>query len=289
MGREVVNVSRKYEDIIKRYYKDLNDDCRDYTGISQRDNKIDPNNTCGPTNFIQALVYSGWGLDELKGFGRRFGITNYRQPEDVLTYFCRTNNDVLNYYLETDKTDCNKWLDEAKTKPKGKIGDNFETYPPNEKHNIMSYAANIFCGVNPISAKKNENRTVCKFYGSWLEYDIIDQLYNGLPVVGSLKTSTSKGKIGGHYITIVGFTTKSGSFDFLKDYKGDAYKEKEVNRLIGTIDGYILDNTYGKFKSKYNKLPSGYLNVDGSNEIMERSLFINSLRKDAIHFFTKKN
>jgi hypothetical protein len=48
---------------------------------SQRNNKIDPNNTCKPTATIEALALAGWPFPQNE---------HYPQPEDALTALCRT-------------------------------------------------------------------------------------------------------------------------------------------------------------------------------------------------------
>jgi len=48
---------------------------------SQRNNAIDPSNTCKPTATIEALAIAGWPFPQNE---------HYAQPEDALTALCRT-------------------------------------------------------------------------------------------------------------------------------------------------------------------------------------------------------
>lgn len=237
-----------------------------FENYSQRNNVIVPNSSCGPTNFIQGLEYSGWHWDN-----KMFPELN--QPEDKLTKFTRTNKDVLSYYEKHYRNMYNEWIAEAKMLAKASNRQPWEvdckkTYPPNEVHDVMSYAANLFIGYTAKELEKMDARPVTRFYNEFIESDVVYSLMTGKPVVSSVNFNNC-----GHYVTIVGFVADD---DFPKNKRG--WKKEELDK----IKEYIIDNTYGKFNFKTNK----YEAVSGNDERIERNKFL-SIVKPVTHYFSK--
>lgn len=243
-----------------------------HDNYSQRNNEIDSNNVCGPTNFIQALEYSGWILDESK-------FPQFKQPEDKLTYFTRTNKDVLNYYKTKYTNMYNNWIAEAKENAKKEKKEIWQVsckkaYPPNEVHDVMSYAVNLFVGYTAKDLAGMKRRPVTRFYNEFDEYEVVWQICKGLPVISSVDPF-KKGQ--GHYITIVGFIADD---DFVKPTSYDEVSNKKID--LNKIDSYIIDNTYGVFDFK-NKC---YLAKSGNDEKIEREQFLDII-KPVSHYFSQ--
>jgi hypothetical protein len=241
------------------YMKEFNVS-KGFENYSQRNNVICPNSSCGPTNFIQGLEYSGWQWDDSM-------FPNLKQPEDKLTKFCRTNKDVLNYYSTKYNAMYKNWMAEAKelAKETGKEYwevDCVKNYPPNEVHDVMNYAVNLFIGYKANDISKD--RPVCNFYNHFKESEVISSILNGLPVISSVDPFK---KGAGHYITIVGFRA---------DVDINEFSNPEC------IKEYIIDNTYGKFDFVNKK----YIAVSGNDEYIERTKLLDIV-KPVSHFFKK--
>lgn len=238
---------------------------------SQRNNEIDSNNVCGPTNFIQALTYAGWVLDESK-------FPQFKQPEDKLTYFCRTNKDVLNYFKTHYANFYNNWMTEAKANAKAQKKEYWQvacknSYPPNELHDVMSYAVNLFVGYSAKDLAGMKRRPVTRFYNEFDIYEVIWQLCKGLPVISSVDPFK---RGGGHYITIVGFTAAD---DFAKPVSYNQVTNKEFS--LDRIYDIIIDNTYGKFDFANKK----YLAVSGNDEHLTIGKLLDIV-KPVSHYFS---
>lgn len=234
-----------------------------FPNYSQRNNEIDNANACGPTNFIQGLVYSGWYWDDAV-------VPQFKQPEDKLTFFCRTNKDVLAYYDKHYHNMYVNWMREAKQKAAILGKEYWEVscsvnYPPNEVHDVMSYAANLFIGYTADELAKMEQRPVTRFFNKFSERAVLASLIErGLPVVSSVDPFH---KGGGHYVTIVGVELED---DFMKD--GD----------LGKVKSYIIDNTYGRFDFERQR----YEAVSGNNEVISREKFLDIV-KPVSHYFSQ--
>lgn len=214
-----------------------------FINSSQRNNEILPSVACGPTNMIQALEYTGWEIDQ-----RIF--PELKQPEDKLMKFTRTNETVLNYYKKKYKNLFINWQEEAKALKKD--GEELwqvncpKAYAPNEVHDVMNFATNLFLGYTEEDIKNGHRAT-------WLENefnldDVVYQLTIGNPVVTSVRFGNC-----GHYITIVG-----------AQYRKYLCAPYVVN--------LIIDNTYGKFNFEtetYEKV-SGNDNIISKKELLER-------------------
>ena len=237
---------------------------------SQRNNRISPNSSCGPTNMIQALEYAGWQWDNSM-------FPELNQPEDKLTKFCRTNKNVLSYYQKHYKNMYDNWRAEAEKLAKAQKRKYWEvdcpvSYPPNEVHDVMSYAVNLFIGYSPKELGRMKRRPVTRFYNEFDEFELIWQICKGLPVVSSVDPFKAGG---GHYVTIVGFEADNG-FNPPKSYE----ERESIN--LGLVKSYIIDNTYGKFDFKNKR----YEVVSGNDERIERDKFL-SIIKPVAHYFTK--
>lgn len=244
-----------------------------HPNYSQRNNEIDSNNVCGPTNFIQGLEYSGWELDNSK-------LPQFSQPEDKLTYFMRTNKDVLAYYKSHYANMYNNWMAEAKANAKAQKKEYWQvacknSYPPNEVHDVMSYGVNLFVGYSAKDLATMKRRPVTRFYGEFDEYEVVWQIINkGVPVVSSVDPFKNGG---GHYITIVGLEFED---DFVEPTSYTDVTNKKID--LSKLKNYIIDNTYGKFDFTNKK----YIAVSGNDERIERSRF-KSIIKSVAHYFTK--
>lgn len=229
-----------------------------YPNRSQRNNEINPNSSCGPSNMIQGLQYSGWIWNDNV-------FPELEQPEDKLTKFCRTDPVTLNYFNRKYKNLYENWLKEAQdlAKKNGKEIWEVETinaYSPNEIHDVMNFATNRFLGYSEEDIKNKYGPTEFVQYGSY-GFDqlsaIINNLQAGLPVVSSVKFGDF-----GHYITIVGYTY----------YGNDTYEPKDI----------IIDNTYGRFNFETNK----YDRVSGNDEYIPYEKF-EGMIKPFLHVFSK--
>lgn len=248
---------------------------KDFSNYSQRNNEIVPNSSCGPTNMVQALEYAGWEWDNNM-------YPELKQPEDKLTKFTRTNKDVLAYYATHYRNMYNNWMKEAKEKAKlqkkeyWKV-DCIDSYAPNEVHDVMSYAVNLFIGYTPDDLKKMERRPVTRFYNEFIEKDVVNSLVRGNPVVSSVNFNGC-----GHYITFVGFEA-SDSFDeeTAKNALTGLVSLDKLNENCQCIQNYIIDNTYGKFDFKNKK----YIAVSGNDEVIDRFQLLKVV-KPVTHYFS---
>lgn len=219
-----------------------------FENYSQRNNEFLFTDACGPTNMIQAAEYAGWVIPT-------YSALNYKQPEDNLMKYTRTNKNVLEYYKKIDIVNYEKWVKEANNLKK----ENqyfwevrcIDSYPPNELHKVMNFATNSFF-----------NNKITEFFENTNEIDLITELLDGLPVVSSVKFGSY-----GHYVTIVGFTVKNNVWEKYSISKNKIY-------LKNNIIDYIIDNTYGRFNFKTNK----YDFVSGDNEHIERKKFLSMLK-----------
>ncbi len=240
---------------------------KDFENYSQRNNVLVPNSSCGPTNMIQALEYSHWHWNNSL-------YPELKQPEDKLTKFCRTNEEVLNYYATHYKAMYENWLNEAGNLAKQQHKKYWEvdcknSYPPNEVHDVMNYATNLFIGYSAEDLKNMKLRPVTNFVNQFKESTVVSSILSGVPVVSSVKFNGY-----GHYVTIVGFTA-----DIPEDFDENNIC---LLKIEDSIKEYIIDNTYGRFNFKTNK----YDAVSGNDEHIEKTKFL-SMVKPVMHTFTK--
>lgn len=174
--------------------KNVSDGKQNY---SQRNNKIDPLNTCAPTAMIAALDYSGYLTEFPKGI----------QPEDELTEFCRTNLLVLNFYKSKFPSLYKNYIDK-------KSG----FYQPNEIHEVLSYATNLWM-----------RKTVTEFKTNISIDEIKYQIDNNRPLV----LSGVFGKLN-HVVCLVGY-----------------------EMINGEIKNLIIDDSYGNYLKNYSAGFSG--------------------------------
>lgn len=174
---------------------------------SQRNNEINPNNTCNTTAMVMALDYAGYKFP-----------TDYhpelKQPEDKLTYMCYFDDDISNYYRRLSLPMWQAWQGEMKRLKEKES--NFkkwvfkDSYPPNEVHLVLSYAARKFI--------KKAKATVFREKASIKE--IVEQLIQKKPVMVSVKFGNLN-----HCLTLVGVEVDDNN-----------------NPLY-----FYADDTYGKF------------------------------------------
>jgi len=224
-----------------------------YLNSSQRNNEILPSVACGPTNMIQGLEYSGWEINQKI-------IPEFKQPEDKLMKFTRTNQKVLDYYKKKYSNMYENWQEEARALQKEgqelwKVNC-VKSYPPNEVHDVMNFATNLFMGYTEDDIKNDHFAT--KMLPRFDEWELLDYLEAGLPVVTSIRFNKY-----GHYITIVG-----------AQYKKTLMPDNVVN--------YIIDNTYGRF----NFETETYEKVSGNDNIISREELLARVRP-VMHLFRK--
>lgn len=144
---------------------------------SQRNNQIDPMNTCAPTSMIQALEVAGYSFPTM--------LPNYRQPEDKLTFFLRNDKRVLAFWKNLDPSTYNDFV--AKKK---------DCYQPNEIHAVLSYGTNLFMG-----------KTVTQFICGYGIDSIVQE------ILAKQKPCVLSGKFGklNHLVTLVGCAVKESN------------------------------------------------------------------------------
>lgn len=103
---------------------------------SQRNNELDPFNSCATTNIVQGLELCGYDLPKGK----------YNQAEDNLLSYIRTNKKVLNFY----KTNYPQYYAEWYANPSSS-----KVYQPNELHKVNEYAVNLYYGKQVIHFDEN--------------------------------------------------------------------------------------------------------------------------------------
>ena len=226
---------------------------KNFENYSQKNNEALATVACGPTNMIQGLEYSGWEINNKL-------FPEFKQPEDKLTKFTRTNEAVLEYYKRKYRNMYLNWQEEAKSLQKE--GQELwevnckKAYPPNEIHDVMNFATNAFLGYSEEDIK-NDHYATC-FVPRFDLYTVLLELKYGLPVVTSVRFGNS-----GHYITIVGCQ----------------WKGKKVPNE-SNVENLIIDNTYGRFNFKTEK----YDNVSGNDNLIPKDELLARVRP-AMHLF----
>lgn len=141
----------------KNYYRNYEYHLGDSSNFyNQRNNRIDPYNTCTPTNIVQALEILGYSFPSEP-------YSEYSQPEDRLTLFTRNDPSVLDFYSKLYPREYKSWITTKKNNP------------PNEFHKVMEFATNSWMG-----------RKVVEFVENFPIQDIIKEiLVNNRPLVVS--------------------------------------------------------------------------------------------------------
>lgn len=219
---------------------------------SQLNNKVAPFSTCNTTSMVMALDYMGYKLpDDI--------FPEFTQPEDKLTMLCYTDEDVKAKYKSIAPTMYRQWLDECdkikKDNPNLPLKDYkfIDSYPPNEVHDVLSFATNKFVGCEATYFKAK----------STIE-EITKELTESKPVVVSVKF----GKLN-HVLTLTGVTIERVSENSWKPVK------------------FFADDTFGKFDmatKTYNTKISGNDSEFDANELQLCLKAIGSVYKYA-HFF----
>lgn len=176
---------------------------------NQRNNEIDPLNSCATTNMIQALEIIGYSFPTI--------FPQYKQPEDKLIYFIRNDKGVLDFYKKTEPNYYNNYINKVKG-----------YYEPNEIHSVLSYGTNLFMG-------KNVTTLSTSFSINNLVKELVQR---NKPIVVSAKFNNLN-----HIITLVGCT-----------FKKEIFESKEMKNLnFFDVDRFIIDDTYGNFKTNYKR------------------------------------
>lgn len=159
---------------------------------TQRNNELDPMNTCATTSMVQALEVAGYTFPSM--------FPNYRQPEDKLTYFIRNDKRVLEYWKQINPVEYDKFI----YKKNG-------YYQPNEIHAVLSYGTNLFMG-----------KQVTRFISGYPLDSIVSELFvRERPCVLSGKFSGLN-----HIVTLVGCAVKEKTVN-KKQRKDITFKDIE--------------------------------------------------------------
>lgn len=149
---------------------------------TQRNNKIDPNGTCGPTSVVMALFYSGITLPDCGG----------RQEEDVLTEFIRGDLRVKEAYERDYPTEFKKGT------------------PANELAPMRTLGTNLWIG-----------REVCRFSWVAKLQEVILSLISGKACVVSgvwpYKNTAGEEKGISHIVCVCGFESAQENILQAKD------------------------------------------------------------------------
>src|SRR5574344_2184822 len=168
--------------------------------FSKRNNEIDPMNSCATTNMVQALSILGYTFPD---------DTKYKQPEDRLINFIRTDERVLSFYKEKHALWYNAWKNGEK-----------DCNNPNEVHDVLSYGTNLWMG-----------KKVTEFVEYYNVNNLPKQIFNMKPVVMSGKFNNLN-----HIITLVGLMIPS-----------NIYENKIVDDIqFNDIMMFEFYDTYGK-------------------------------------------
>lgn len=183
---------------------------------SQRNNKVDPGITCNTTSMVMTLDYNGY----------RVPVKTGDQPEDDLTVFTRTDQRVLDFYKTKMPVMYNAFIN----KESG-------FYWPNEVHDVLSYATNLYMGTN-----------CTKFRTDVSLEELISEIRAGRACVLSGKF----GKLN-HIVCLVGFVLVNGVVTeaIIDDPYGDYHKGYTAgssgNDIHMTIDEfYSIFKPFGK-------------------------------------------
>lgn len=222
---------------------------------SQLNNKINPTCTCNSTAMVMALDYIGYKLPDDEIF------PEFPQPEDKLTMLCYTDEEVKGLYKKISAPMYNQWIAEMekikKANPNLPLKDYkfIDSYPPNEVHAVLNFAANKLVGKLDATSFK-ANATV---------EQIVKELTEGKPVVISVKFGSLN-----HVLLLTGV-------EIVSEDEGNSW----------TPTKFYADDTYGKFNmetKKYSK-ESGNDSVFNAVDLIPCMKALGSGYKYA-HFFT---
>jgi len=172
---------------------------------------------CNATSMGMGLEYTGWSIPQK--------YLELKQQEDNLIKFCQEDSIVLDYYKKTLPAMYAAWLVRAK-----------DCYAPNEVHDVLSYAINMYMGSKVTYFKVNT-----------LVSEIVSDIsIRNLPIVMSGKFAGF-----GHVVCLVGFKAKK---EFLEGYN----KTKTITEdLLKFIYEWTIDDPYGDFRNDYKIVLSG--------------------------------
>jgi len=153
---------------------------------SQRNNQYDPNNTCNVTSMIKAC--SSMNKYELPDVYDEQG-NKIMQPEDRLYYICNHNPQVLDYYKERYPDLYSDYINKTEG-----------CYFPNEIHDVLSYATNLFLDMSEYNRKYKMGDKYTQFSTNVPLGLILFDIFSKKPVVMS-------GRFNGlnHVVTLIGY------------------------------------------------------------------------------------
>jgi uncharacterized protein YvpB len=175
----------------------------------QTNNEDDPNNECQVTSMTAGLDIGKFGFEPVLNI-----VCNYKQPENKLKYYIRTNPTVQNYWRRYFNIEI----------------------PAEQWAGVMVFAVN------------NLYKKDIVYFDDYLDInDIVNDLQKGLPIYTSMKYLENKNTAGklspvdGHIVLIVGVDGDNLLIN-------DPYK----NHLTGGADGFKNIYTPEDF-AKHNK------------------------------------
>jgi hypothetical protein len=223
--------------------------------LSRKVNIVNSTNVCNVTSMCMGASYAGWRFPDKP-------YPQYKQEEDRLAAFCLSDKRVSAYYKKLYPTWWKEWDEDKK-----------DALPPNQVHEVLAYATNLWFGTNVV--KFNEKLTMV---------DILNEiLVNNLPIVvsGSLPRKSDSKEYINHIIVLVGVIFKEEDFIKRADpaVSVEYFSSKNPSHLI-------FDDPWGNFMEGYEKLKSGNDVVCPYNQAFSYLKPVNSYFKWG-HTFTR--
>jgi hypothetical protein len=192
--------------------------------LKRKNNTVSSINVCNTTSMCMASSYAGWRFPSKP-------YPQYKQEEDRLTAFCLNDKRVSNYYKERYPVLWKEWQDDKK-----------DALPPNQVHEVLAYATNLWLGTEVV--KFSEYLTLTRMMN--------EIAINNLPVVVSgvfPKKSDSDEKIN-HIIVLVGAIYNKEDVILNGQHSNVDVSAAEPTHLI-------FDDPWGDFMTGYEKLLPG--------------------------------
>jgi uncharacterized protein YvpB len=172
---------------------------------SQRNNELNPYDSCNVTSMVMGLDIAGFGLDPIKSIAQY----SYDQPEDRLRWFMLNDTDIQNFWRRNHPQ---------------------TTIPAPEWADCMVFAINKLYGKN-----------IVYFDGQLTMKKITDDLKNGLPIYTSNQYPNNYNFSGvlspvlGHIVLIVGIVDE-------KLVINDPYKNHLTGNKDGYNNVYLPED-----------------------------------------------
>ncbi len=174
--------------------------------IDEITNKNIAHSMCNVTSYCMAYSYCGGKFPN--------NSKKYTQEEDKFLEYIRNNKDVNEYYKKLLPVFYKSWKNNEK-----------DNYPPEQIHDVLSYAFNKYVEYNASSfCEKTDIDSMIK--------EIIN---NGRPMVLSGKF----GKLN-HIVCLVGIKTDKKIAEHLNE-----------RNLIKYVKNFIIDDPYGDYHTEY--------------------------------------